>query len=243
LLIGTAVFAVVWPLFAQSLNFGGFGNIFGGATRPPVTTAPIVITVPAPMVGVVGANELVFAGLAAFAVLAAIIVGSVVAVGLIITLLMRLGGKFTTQVAESEAYQTHVSALEQKETEKLKAKRERQPATPESENYVYGLDPISYSLLILFFVAVAASLMYELVFTSGEITLFGQTFYSGLPLLLVSFIITIPLLAWRVRRQRLEAVAEKDNGPIPWDFIAILVLGLLVVGVGMGLMLYYSVPA
>ncbi|MCZ7667597.1 MAG: hypothetical protein M5U34_10465 [Chloroflexi bacterium] len=35
LLIGTAVFAVVWPLFAQSLNFGGFGNIFGGATRPP----------------------------------------------------------------------------------------------------------------------------------------------------------------------------------------------------------------
>ena len=242
LLVGTAVVAVIWPLIVQSLNLSGFSTLFGGATRPATSPAPIVITIPEPVASMVGMNELVLQGFVAFAVLAAIVIGSVVAAGLVITILMRLGGKFTGQVAESKDYQEHVAALDTKEKETLKAKREKQTEPHQPEGYVYGLDTISYSLIILFFVALLASLVYALGSPTGELTLFGQTFYTGWPLLLIFLGITIPLLAWRVRQSRLSAVADTDNNPIPWDFIAVLVLGLLVVGVGLALMLFINRP-
>jgi uncharacterized membrane protein YqjE len=243
LLLVTAVVAVIWPLIAQSLNFAGFGSLFGGATRPPISPALIVITIPEPIASMVGTNELVLQGFIAFATLAAIVIGSVVAVGLGITILMRLGGKFTSKVAEDKEYQQHVAALEAKEKETLKAKREKNPEPRQPEGHVYGLDTISYSLLVLFFVTVFAVLVYVLAAPSGEFNLFGQTFNSMLPILVVLFIITIPLLAWRVRQSRLDAIADSDNNPIPWDTIAVWVLGLLVVGIGIGLMLYINSPA
>jgi hypothetical protein len=241
-LIGTAVVAVVWPLIAQSLNFGGLGRLFGGATRPVTSPAPIVINLPAPIASMLNTNELVFQGFVGFAVLAVIVVSQVVIVGLIITILMRLGGKFTGKVAEDKEYQQHVAALEAKEKETLKAKRESSPEPHTPEGYVYGLDVVSYSLLALFFVAVLAVLVYGLVVPSGEFSLFGQTFNSMLPILVVLFVITIPLLAWRVRQSRLDAIAASDNNPIPWDTIVVWVLGLLVVGVGLGLMLFVNSP-
>lgn len=242
LLIVTAVVAVVWPMIAQSLNFSGFGTLFGGATRPATSPAPIVITIPEPVASMVGMNELILSGIAAFAALLVIVVGSVVVAGLIITLLMRLGGKFTGQVGESKDYQEHIAALDAKEKETLKAKREKQPEPHQPEEYVYGLDTVSYSLIILFFVALFASLIYALGSPTGEFTLFGQTFYTGWPILLIFLVITIPLLAWRIRQSRLSAIADTDKDPIPWDFIAVLVLGLLVVGVGIGLMLFINRP-
>lgn len=240
LLVVTAVVAVIWPLIAQSLSFSGFGNLFGGATRPAITPAPIVIPIPEPIASQIQTNELVLTGFAAFAALLVIVVGSVVVAGLIITVLMRLGGKFTGQVAESEVYQANVVALENKEKEKLASKRGKQPAPHQPEDYIYGLDPISFSLIILFFVALLAVIMYVLLSPTGEINMFGQTFYSSLPIFLVLIGITIPVLAWKVRRSRLNAVAGKDNDPIPWDFIVVLILGLLIVGIGMGLMLFLN---
>lgn len=242
ILIALAVVTVIWPLVVQSLDFSGFGRLFGGATRPVTSPAPIVINLPAPIASMLNMNELVFQGFVGFAVLALIVVSQVVIVGLIITILMRLGGKFTGKVAEDEEYQKHVAALETKEKETLKAKRESSPAPHTPEGYVYGLDKMSYSLLVLFFVAVLAVIVYGLVVPSGEFSLFGQTFNSMLPILVVLFVITIPLLAWRVRQSRLDAIAASDNNPIPWDTIAVLVLGLLVVGVGIGLMLFVNSP-
>lgn len=240
ILIALAMVAVIWPTIVESLNFDGFGGFLGGSSRPATETAPIVIPIPEPIASQVGMNELVLQGFAAFAALAAIVIGSVVVFGLIITLLMKLGGKFTVEVAENEEYQKHVAALDAKEKETLKEKRENAPDPHKPEGYVYGLDSVSFSLLVLFFVGTIAALIYGLVAPDGEITMFGQTFNTMLPLLIILFVITIPLLAWRVRRRRLDAIAENDSAPIPWDFIAVLVTGLLVVGVGLGLMLFLN---
>ena len=240
LLIGTAVVAVISPLITQSLNFG---SLLGGASRPTTSPAPIVITIPEPVAAMVNSTELILSGAAAFAFLLAVVVALVVGVGIVITIFMRLGDKFTRQVAESEDYQTHVAALGKKEKEKTKARREQQPAQNKPEDHVYGLDPVSFSLVVLFFVALFAVLIYALAVPTGEITILGQTFYSVLPILIALFVITIPLLAWRVRRSRLDAIAENDDAPAPWDFVVVLLLGLLVVGVGIGLMIFINRPA
>jgi hypothetical protein len=243
-LIVLALVAVIWPMIMESLDLGGMGvgSFLGGPTRPSTEQVPIVFPIPEPIASVVGMNELVLQGFVAFAALAAIVIGSVVVFGLIITLLMRLGGRFTTEVAESEDYQEHVAALETKEKETLKTRRESAPEPSKPEAHGYGLDPLSFSLLVLFFVAMLAALIYGLVSPTGEIILFGQTFNSMLPILLILFVITIPLLAWQARRNRLDAIAENDNASIPWDFIAVLITGLLVVGVGLGIMLYINNP-
>jgi hypothetical protein len=229
-------------MIVGSLNLGSIGSFLSGPTRPSTELTPIVFPIPEPIASAVGMNELVLQGFVAFAALAAIVIGSVVVFGLLITLLMRLGGRFTSEVAEDEEYQTHVANLEAKEKETLKAKRESAPDPSKPEEHVYGLDPLSFSLLVLFFVGTLAALIYGLVSPTGEITLFGQTFNSVLPILLILFIITIPLLAWRVRRSRLDAIVDNDNASIPWDFIAVLITGLLVVGVGLGIMLYINNP-
>jgi hypothetical protein len=246
LLIGTAVVAAIWPFVTQNLNLGGAGSFFGGATRPAASLPPIVINIPEPVASWIGMNQLVLESalemFGAFFVILAIVVGLVIGTGLVITLLMRLGGKFTTEVKESKDYQEHISALEQKEKAALKGVREKNSPPNGPEDYIYGLDPISFSLMVLFFVAMLAMLVYALVSPSGEMTLFGQTFNSGWPLLLIFFIITLPFLFWLVRRSRLNAVADSDGAPIPWDFIAVLITGLLVVGVGIGLMLFLNRP-
>lgn len=242
IMIALAVVTVIWTSVVQSLDFSGLGSLFGGATRPPTSPSPIVITIPEPIASMVGMNELVLQGFVAFAALAAIVIGSVVVAGLVITILMRLGGKFTSKVSEDEAYQKHVVALEAKQKETLKAKRENAPDPHKPEGYVYGLDPVSFWLLVLFFVTALAALIYALAAPTGEIMMFGQMFNTMLPILVVLFVITIPLLAWKVRRSRLDAIAENDGAPIPWDFIAVLILGLLVVGVGIGLMIFLNSP-
>lgn len=244
ILIALALVAVIWPMIVESLNFAGVGSFFGGAARPATETAPIVIPIPEPIASAIGMNELVLQGFVAFAALAAIVIGSVVIFGLIITLLMRLGGKFTGEVAEDEEYQKHVANLETKEKETLKVKRGAAPAPNQPEGYVYGLDPMSFSMLVLFFMAMLGVLVATFGPETVDVTLFGNVYpvSTSMLTLFVLSVITIPVLVWRVRRSRIDAIADKDYAPIPWDFIAVLITGLLVVGVGLGIMLYINRP-
>ncbi len=245
-LAALALVTVIWPAVAESLNFDGFGSLFGGATRPPVEKVPLVIAVPEPVATLTNMNALPpMSGIVVFAVIAAIVVGSVVVFGLLITLFLKSGDKFTSRVAADEAYQKQVAALETREKDNLKTKREAAPAPNKPKGFVYGLDPLSFSLIILFFVALIAALIAAFSADNVEIVIGENVHYvSTLPLtILVLFVITIPVLAWRGRRSRLEAVAETDYASIPWDMIVVLITGLLVVGVGLGLMLLLNRPA
>ena len=70
----------------------------------------------------------------------------------------------------------------------------------------------------------------DLVHSSGLII--------GLMMLLV-----LPFLIWQViPSDNTKAPETTDNSPIPWDFIWVLMIGLLVVGLGIGLIVYFNVP-
>ncbi|MCA9875824.1 MAG: hypothetical protein KC441_19265 [Anaerolineales bacterium] len=241
ILIATGIVTAVLPLLDLTPNI----SIGFGPTRPPVEGSALVIPVPPFLSGVLG-TQIVLSPLEAFALfvgLTVVALVSVVVVGLIFSFLVRMLSKSVTAVTNSESYQTNAAALEKKEQEKIKTIRESHPKPSAPVEHVYILDPLSLSLMVLFFLGIIATLTYSVLVPHGEFTLFGQTFYSGLPILIILFVITIPLLAWRVRRNRLEAVIQKDNAPIPWDFIAVLIAGLLVVGIGLGLLLFINAPA
>jgi uncharacterized protein with PQ loop repeat len=50
------------------------------------------------------------------------------------------------------------------------------------------------------------------------------------------------ILAWRIRPQQFTAINQTDNSGIPWDFIWVLVSGLLVVGLGLAVTAYLNSP-
>lgn len=50
------------------------------------------------------------------------------------------------------------------------------------------------------------------------------------------------LLAWFIRPQSFAALDEADNAPIPWDFIVVLLSGLIVVGLGLAITAYLNSP-
>jgi hypothetical protein len=239
LLIVTGVVTAVWPLLNLGVSLG-----FGPA-RPPAESPTIVFPVPAFLVEMLG-TEIVLTSaqiLLAFVVLLISVAITTGVVGLVLSFLIRMLDKSATAVANDPEYQGHVTTLEKRQQEKLKNVRANSPKPNTPEAYVYHLDPMSLSLLILLIVGLIGTLIYGSLAPTGEFTLLGQTFSSALPILLVLYVITIPLLAWRVRRQWLLSIAEKDHAPIPWDFVAVLVAGLLIVGIGLGLMLFLNNPA
>ena len=238
ILIATGIVTAVWPLLNLNLDLA----IGAGPTRPPVEESALVIPVP-PMLSTTLGSEIVLSGVQVFGVFVGLLIFalvSIVVVGFILSFLIRSLSKSATAVAANETYQTHAAALEKREQEKLKSLRESHAKPNNPEAYVYSLDSISLSLIILLFVGLIGTLIFS---EWGPLSLFGLTIDSRLSTLIILFVLTIPLLAWRVRKQRLLAIAQEDNAPIPWDFIAVLVAGLLIVGVGLGLLLFISNPA
>ncbi|MEJ2746836.1 MAG: hypothetical protein P8183_02805 [Anaerolineae bacterium] len=51
------------------------------------------------------------------------------------------------------------------------------------------------------------------------------------------------ILAWRIRPQNFKTIDQTDNNPIPWDFIWVLLSGLLVVGLGLAITAYLNAPS
>jgi hypothetical protein len=236
LLLATGFITAVWPLLNTSFSLGG-------GSRPPTTEPPpIVIPVPPFLVEQLGTQIVLNSveSLALIVGLTVLVTVSVVVVGVILTAMIVGLGKAATAVIGSKLYQEHVAKLNKREQEKIKQARETSPKPNEPRPYLYHLDPLSLSLIVLLFVIFMGALIYAVLFPDGTFTLFGNTFSSATPIILLLFLITIPLLAWRARRARLEAVLQKDNAPIPWDFFAVLITGLLVVGVGLGVMLFIN---
>ncbi|MBP6471612.1 MAG: hypothetical protein KA773_14295 [Chloroflexi bacterium] len=236
LLIVTGIATAVWPLLDLGISIGF------GPTRPPVEQPTVSFPVPALLTAQLGTEIvlnstdlfLAFIGMLVFTLV------SIVVVGFILSFLVRQLEKSATAVANSDTYQNHVATLNKRQQEKMKAVRESHAAPHTPKEYIYHLDPISLSLIVLFFVALLGTLIYSELAPTGQFMLFGQTFTSSLPILIILFAITIPLLIWRARREHLLAIPAKDSAAIPWDFIAVLVTGLLIVGVGLGFMLFIN---
>ena len=61
-------------------------------------------------------------------------------------------------------------------------------------------------------------------------------------LLLAPFLLTLLYLLLRMDRERLNEINAKADAGIPWDAIVIILLGALVVGLGIGLIIFLNRP-
>ena len=231
LLIGFGVISAVWPIIA--------GTSTESSTRLPVETEHVDISIPfSDPPEVMSLTSLQVLGLLG-GVVTALIIGGGVVIGIGYGLISRL----TDAEKESEAFQSNVAALEQRENERLKAMREGRKSHSVPEHKMPRWSVISNTLIVLMFVAFLGLVINGTFYPEGELKLAGGGVMAS-----SWFTVWIPVLLallvslWRIRPSRLETAVANDNAAIPWDFIAVLLTGLLIVGLGIGLMVYLNVP-
>lgn len=69
-----------------------------------------------------------------------------------------------------------------------------------------------------------------------------RTINSAVPVVGGFVLTALLILSWRVRPQQFKAIEQTDNEGIPWDFIWVLLSGLLVVGLGLSITAYLNSP-
>ena len=102
---------------------------------------------------------------------------------------------------------------------------------------------VSNTLITLMFVGFGTMVVVRNFFPEGTTEVDGRIVNVTSPVFIVSAIIALIVLGIRLRPQRIEAIDATDSGKIPWDFIAVLITGLIMLGLGIGLMAYINAPA
>jgi len=235
ILLFSGFVAAIWPLVA---SFGGGSS--GGITFELET---IVITIPPlPIPGLDGGQVITLNGLVAFAIIAVLVIGAVLVVGLIFATLNVLLSKQATKVNNSEKFQERNAALQQREKEKLAQKQEgRAAATSQQHDYSHWA-VVATSLAILMFAIFMGLLFAATLFPSGQITEQDQIINIAGVIAGVFFLMTLFILLLRMNPRRLASIDETDRDGIPWDTIAIVLLGILVLGLGIGLVVFLNRP-
>lgn len=92
------------------------------------------------------------------------------------------------------------------------------------------------------FVAFLALLFSSLLFPDSHIVRNASIFNVGSLLVLIATVITLIALALWLRSDKIAALNGTDSLAIPWDFIAVVITGLLVVGLGIGVVALVNAP-
>lgn len=246
LIIATALVTALWPaLTANLLNRDTAAG--QAATRVPVEVHPIELEIPAlslPVLGQIGGETLTISPFLAVAGLTGLVVGAVLAIGVPLAFIYVLLDRQRDRVVESKEFQEKQAELEKREKERLKRISEGRTIMPRPEHRMPRWSALSTALIILLFVIFFGMVINYTFVPHGELILPGdRVINSAVPIVGGLALITLLALAWTLRPQKLEAVEASERGSIPWDFIAVLITGLIVVGIGIGVMVILNAPA
>jgi hypothetical protein len=247
LLIVFALVSAVWPALADafslpSLSFGG-----GSSTSVPYETEPISLEAlklslaASPLSGAAEALPDTISPYVALLVVAGVAFGGIVVVGGGLSAIFKFLSGIRDNTLESDAFKEHQNALEQRIKEQIKQMRDGRTTDPQPSHKMPRWSVISNTLIALMFVGFATMVYVRNFFPEGYIVNEDGQFVNVTgPVFLVLAVITLAIVGWRLRPQTIDAVDETDNGRIPWDFIVILITGLIVLGLGIGFMAYIN---
>jgi hypothetical protein len=177
-----------------------------------------------------------------FAIIAVLVIGAVVVVGLIFALLNVLLAKQATKVMQSEKYQEGNAALLQRENEKLAQRQENRAAVKTQQRDYSHWAVVATSLAILMFAVFMGYLVAGTLFPTEQIMESDQVVNITAIIVGAFFLVTLFILLLRMNPRRLAAVDETDREGIPWDSIVVILLGVLVLGLGIGLVVFLNRP-
>jgi hypothetical protein len=226
--------AAFWPTISENL-FTSFASSGSRSVAAETVTFPAV---PVPGLG----SGLELTSVQILLGLSFLVVGAVVVTGIIIAIVNVLVSRWVTNVETSDDYQEGTAALERRETAELAVKNKQQPADASQQHDYTRWAVIATSMAILFFAVVLGYMVGSTLFPEGQIVNQDQIVNITAIITGAFFLITLLYLLLRMDRERLDEINAKANAGIPWDAIVVILLGALVVGLGIGLMIFLNRP-
>ncbi len=245
LLVLFGLVTAVWPALANAFELPSFGG--GPSTRIPYEPEPIslealkatLVASPLPA-SLAEAVPDTISPFIAIGVVTVVVVALIVGVGAVLSFLIKLLAGIRDNTLESETYQQHQQALEQRQKEKLTVIRDGRTTHPQPSHKMPRWSVVSNTLIALMFVGFATMVVVRNFFPEGVTEIDGRIVSVTGPAFAVTALITLLVIGLRLRPQKIEAVDETDSGKIPWDFIAVLITGLIMLGLGIGIMAYIN---
>jgi len=212
----------------------------GSPTRAKPEAQTIEIGLPVP---VNGADSVTLTSLQALGALAGVVAVVVIGAGVVLAFGYVLLSRQVTSVTESSAYQEHLAALTNREQEQINKLRADRVVDSVPEHNMPRWSVISTSLIILLFVISFGMLVNRTFVPEGEYLLNGRMVNSAITVVGGFVVLALAVILWRIRPKTLAAIESTSDQSIPWDFIWVLLTGVLVVGLGIGFIVYLNVPA
>lgn len=229
-LVLTSLAAAVWPLVAHSFS--------GSSASVSAPTEIQSIPLPFPVFSMTETN-----GFVIVAVLAVLMIGAIVVVGGGIGMAYLFLARQTDTVKESKQFQGHVAALTNLEKERIQQLRGTRSAGPIPDHNKLRWSVVSTSLITLLLVYTAVVIVNNAIIpAAAHIQLGSFALSTRLAMVVSSLLLTLLILAGRMRVERFANMDKSDNGPIPWDTIWVILTGLIVVGLGVGFLVYLNIP-
>ncbi|MFO7661241.1 MAG: hypothetical protein R6X18_01480 [Chloroflexota bacterium] len=224
LLIGSGILTIFIPA------------LFGSGSSTPVPSEPstVTITFPIPIAGqtfVTLPSWLVMLGLAL--IIPGLVIGAGLTLGIIYIILSRL----VTNTAGNPEYQAHAAVLDKRQEEKIKTMRQTRQTSVSPESRWQRWAVFTTGAVILLFVGSLALLFSSSLFPDGLIARQDALVNLGRIFVLASLLIALVVMIFTLRSERLVRFDQADSLSIPWNFLAVLISGLLVVGLGIGILL------
>lgn len=254
LLVVFGLVTAVWPTLANAFELPSFGG--GPSTSVPYEPEPIHLealkttlsssSLPAPLASALAsAAEALpdtLSPFVALGVVTVVVIGSIVVAGGVLSFLIKLLSGVRDNTLETEAYQQHQQALEQRVKEQIKQMRDGRTTHPQPSHKMPRWSIVSNTIITLMFVGFATMVFVRNFFPEGITEVDGRVVNVTTPAFAVTAFITLLVIGFRLWSQKAEAadVDETDSGGIPWDFIAVLITGLIMLGLGIGFMAYIN---
>lgn len=219
-MVATAILAALWPTLTSS-----------GSSTVAVPNETVYVQMP--IIDQEVAAPIAMAAIAAGATVLIVVIG----VG--ITMLFTLVAKLIHKEEEGDSYTKNMAALAAQEKEASAAKNAGRTTTGASDPRFNKWPTWGTAVLTLFLVGSFSMMVSRTLWPpTGDILVDGKIVSMGMNFALYMLLSTAIILAVFLRPTYVNNLDETDGDSAPWVLYWIVLLGLLVVGLNFGYMLY-----
>lgn len=229
ILVGSGILTILLPSF------------FGGASATPLPSEPSMVTIPLP-VPLGGRTEITLPSWQLMLGLAILIPGLVIGAGLTLGIVYIIISRLVTRTSSSPEYQKNAAELEKRQAGRIASMRETRPTSAAPESTWRRWSVITTAIIIIMFVAFITLLFASMLFPTGQIVRNESIVNITSVLVLIMILISLAAMIIWLRSDRIAALNRTESLAIPWDFIAVVLTGLLVVGLGIGVIAILNFP-
>lgn len=237
---------ITWAIIMVLLIGSGLLTIFipallSGGSSTPLPSEPSTVTINFP-ISIAGQSSITVSSWLVMLALALIIPGLVIGAGLTLGIIYILLSRLVAKTEADPGFQAHEAALAQKQSARIKEMRATRQTSTSPESRWQRWAVFTTGATILMFVGFFGLLISSALFPDGPVARNDVLVNISRIFVLILLAVAFVVLLLTLRADKLANADQVDTLAIPWNFIAVLLSFLLVVGLGIGVLALINAP-